>query len=929
MIEESLIKSNFLGRDGFVWWIGQIAPPTVWRNEKSEVDEDSGWAYRCKVRIVGYHTFDGSILPDEDLPWAHVMVDPVDGSGQAGLAKKHNLVGGETAFGFFLDGDDAQQPVVVGLIFRNKSTENLITPDLIESERSSQFKPFTGHQGNMSVKMTQKRPVKTGEQSVPTPPTTPPAIVGAEIPTGGLSPVSSTIPPSDPSADKVFSEDSALNAALKEAMSVKIVRENGCSDNAIGKITQSLQDFVAVINGLQQYQSAYIDPILNKVVDITSQIKSTASKIAGILKSIVNVMRSTIMGLISKLFRELVALIVPEPQVPPVAEASKNILNIIFCLFERLLDLLLDFLEDLLKGLVGRALSVPLCAAEEWIAAILGKLLEALDDLLAPILSGISWLTGALGQVSSILSTVAGIANKIISFIGCDQLKCETPSEWAMEFGPSQAEADSWSRVLDNLDVLKSFNGGIDEAVSYLSLYGYGSEYFPSCSEEVTTQEPPPGVRARSCRPPKVKIFGGGGVGASATPIVSSTGRIIGIEVTSGGIGYTRVPKITITDKSNYGKGAKAEAVITNGSVSSIYIVKPGRGYCPPANTSLLTSPAYYVVTADKYSIREGEIVTLTISGFQLNSTTDSSLSYEVTGVSDSDIDGAALSGNITLNSNGTFQLQFRAVDDSLDENSETMVFNLYDSSSNNVARASIFIYSSDSSPINWWGEPIESPPGNTITIQGIQGILGGGGTQGIQGILGDGGTQGIQGLLGTGIQGLQGISQTQGILGIQGILGTSTTQGLQGIQGTSYSIQGIQGILGGQETGLQGIQGTGGIGGTLGDPIPGTDGNPEVFVDGIQIVSPGTGYSDGDTFTIGGISTFIPVTNQNGSIIGFEPSPSNSIADSFSDYPELTINSVNGEGAAVFPILKLKKKFKVAPLFINQNGILVVVDCI
>ena len=26
MIEESLIKSNFLGRDGFIWWIGQIAP---------------------------------------------------------------------------------------------------------------------------------------------------------------------------------------------------------------------------------------------------------------------------------------------------------------------------------------------------------------------------------------------------------------------------------------------------------------------------------------------------------------------------------------------------------------------------------------------------------------------------------------------------------------------------------------------------------------------------------------------------------------------------------------------------------------------------------------------------------------------------------------------------------------------------------------
>ena len=26
MIDESLIKSNFIGRDSFRWWVGQIAP---------------------------------------------------------------------------------------------------------------------------------------------------------------------------------------------------------------------------------------------------------------------------------------------------------------------------------------------------------------------------------------------------------------------------------------------------------------------------------------------------------------------------------------------------------------------------------------------------------------------------------------------------------------------------------------------------------------------------------------------------------------------------------------------------------------------------------------------------------------------------------------------------------------------------------------
>ena len=26
MIENNILKSNFLGRDGFRWWVGQVAP---------------------------------------------------------------------------------------------------------------------------------------------------------------------------------------------------------------------------------------------------------------------------------------------------------------------------------------------------------------------------------------------------------------------------------------------------------------------------------------------------------------------------------------------------------------------------------------------------------------------------------------------------------------------------------------------------------------------------------------------------------------------------------------------------------------------------------------------------------------------------------------------------------------------------------------
>jgi hypothetical protein len=57
-------------------------------------------------------------------PGAHIMLGTSDGNSQGGLGKTHKIIGGETVFGFFLDGDDAQQPVIVGTLYRNHNVEN-------------------------------------------------------------------------------------------------------------------------------------------------------------------------------------------------------------------------------------------------------------------------------------------------------------------------------------------------------------------------------------------------------------------------------------------------------------------------------------------------------------------------------------------------------------------------------------------------------------------------------------------------------------------------------------------------------------------------------------------------------------------------------------------------------------------------------------
>ena len=63
MIENSLMQSNFLGRDGFKWWVGQVAPEEA---QGSQINGD-GWGNRVKVRIMGYHPDDEVELKNEDF----------------------------------------------------------------------------------------------------------------------------------------------------------------------------------------------------------------------------------------------------------------------------------------------------------------------------------------------------------------------------------------------------------------------------------------------------------------------------------------------------------------------------------------------------------------------------------------------------------------------------------------------------------------------------------------------------------------------------------------------------------------------------------------------------------------------------------------------------------------------------------------------
>ena len=100
-----MVSNDFMGIDGFRWFMGVV-----------EDRHDPEKASRVRVRCFGYHDDDLEKIPTEDLPWAQVMA-PTDSPSMAGMGNTpHFLVEGSHVFGFFLDANSMQRPMVLGSI---------------------------------------------------------------------------------------------------------------------------------------------------------------------------------------------------------------------------------------------------------------------------------------------------------------------------------------------------------------------------------------------------------------------------------------------------------------------------------------------------------------------------------------------------------------------------------------------------------------------------------------------------------------------------------------------------------------------------------------------------------------------------------------------------------------------------------------------
>lgn len=125
-----MFKPGFFGKNPPRWWIGQV--PLGQTENKTSTEK---WGDRVKVRIVGYHPREGSILEDNDLPWAIILKPTNQGSLNKGSTA---IGGGEWVVGIFMD-DDNEIPMIIGVLGRSESDYE-VNYTQQQEQKSTEFK---------------------------------------------------------------------------------------------------------------------------------------------------------------------------------------------------------------------------------------------------------------------------------------------------------------------------------------------------------------------------------------------------------------------------------------------------------------------------------------------------------------------------------------------------------------------------------------------------------------------------------------------------------------------------------------------------------------------------------------------------------------------------------------------------------------------
>ena len=391
MIDESLLKSHNIGKDGFSWWIGQVCESDTWAANFPELPVDTdkdlpGFRRRVKVSILGYHTYSKEELPNDDLPWAYCLMPTSAGGGSGGFSESLALTGGEWVFGFFLDGSDGQQPVIIGLF--DKSTQE----DFRKAIPDTRYEPFSGFTNEKPAPLTNIKKLDTVESEG-----TGDAdqnIGSGEVKTQKEKFIESATVEQGDAVEVLNQAEVFVKKNLEATGDMQVADNSECVDyqDAISQGVQRLSKVTTImeeVNGVTREKEGL------KIGNIEGEEKRLASIIATAQKFLqTNAMGATLekMAEASSKFNS----VAPLSQMLKADDANDEAATKLIGTFAEIIAALPLDASNFVKETKGKLVSQPPCVVENYTGALLGKSLGNID----------SKMNGIMGDVNKVLSSV-------------------------------------------------------------------------------------------------------------------------------------------------------------------------------------------------------------------------------------------------------------------------------------------------------------------------------------------------------------------------------------------------------------------------------------------------------------------------------------------------------------------------------------------
>ena len=587
-------KTNFIGKDGFVWWIGQIAPEDVWLENFGKNTEDTAkWGQRYKVRIMGYHPYSTAELDDKDLPWAQVL-QPPGNSGSQNTMETIRFAQGDIVVGFFLDGHNAQVPMIMGTFANTPEWSKLKDEWAKSGAPPTPFGVFGGYKEAMPQ---ENYAVNFGNGNDNTD-------------KSGETPLN--VSPSQ--ANNIISADGGPIKTLTGISGKQLVL---CNKGPVAGIKQDVEDMVGkamafkakLDAGNEFYRdkikglvSSYTKSIVDKSGSLVSgMVDDTFQRLAPIsnsgLKNLYSDVKTKVFAATkSSTIAHIAGVAAQTSMVAPLNVAN----SLIGCLANNIIADLGESTEGILNSVIDNVFNVTDCVSDQVVGAITNNIIGKVGAGMSGALGGLDKILGYFGEsggfnvenlIRQSTSSIAGA----VGLRGCNAPipRDNGPCKYRIGYGPVSSNDADLTNILGNanaaaalsnaarltgfpLDGIQDIAGALDIFNSDMKNPGYKSS-ISDCYSGLPTL----------CEPPKIRIFGGGGDGGEAIPLFGNilqgvryrTGGIIDIKLTNPGNNYLFPPFVEVVDNCKQGFGATARATVKDGKISSVYIVTEGENY--------------------------------------------------------------------------------------------------------------------------------------------------------------------------------------------------------------------------------------------------------------------------------------------------------------------------------------------------------------